>query len=206
VQDSVINASPSGEPFRLRYPANWTQLAVDMKTRQNGVEIVRNFFYFGHGGPEHIGYTNLNLQISTPQLARMLNNNPFSKTNAQPFRFVFLDGCQTSKGEFPQLFGIPKGTYTSAQFTAARGLRPRAFVGWPDLKVIGIAGSLNQTHKNFIENFYTQWPVIDSQGIPTTLRQALDRAAIDPNTGGRFTDLDEKAKIYGSPDLTFYEN
>jgi len=35
-------------------------------------------------------------------------NDPLKGTNMHPYRFVFLDGCNTADGNWPQAFGIPK--------------------------------------------------------------------------------------------------
>ena len=162
-------------------------------------------WYFGHyDGTEIGGNPNINLSISKQTLQFLLRNAPIplNGTNRQPYRFVFMDGCSTAKDNLCTYFGIPQATIYSSNLVQ-KGLSPRAFVGWKDAKLIGVIGSLNQTHKQYVERFFELWPQTHpATGQPYTLQDALHDAAYTP-TGGHYTDLDTKIVIYGCPDLTF---
>jgi hypothetical protein len=133
--------------------------------------------------------------------------DPLTQTNRHPFRFVFMDGCETAKGDLCLDFGIPKKQMTRADFLWKRGLRPRAFVGWKDKNVIGVAKMMNQTHRQFIENFINLSPNSGPDGFPYELKQALEDAAktLLPN-GPTFTSMGTDITIYGATDLWFRDD
>jgi len=96
------------------------------------------------------------------QLLRNNLKDPLKGTNMRPYRFVFLDGCNTADGDWPQAFGIPKKKgMVITDFTQKRGIRPRAFMGWNRRKVIGtdvIAGNqLYPPHAEYITAFWRFW-------------------------------------------------
>jgi hypothetical protein len=114
-------------PFKLRFSADWVQLSLDLKKAENGLLVVRNFFYFGHGSPDTIGWAkNPQLSMDKKFLTKLLGNaaDPVQGYNLQPFRFVFLDGCETAKSDFCTPFGIPQGKHDATEFVNKRGLRP----------------------------------------------------------------------------------
>jgi len=127
--DGVVNSlGDTPIPFKLRFTADWLQLASDLVKNEDGKLIVRNFFYFGHGSPSSIGgTTNTQLSMDKKFLRSLFRNapDPLEGFGLQPFRFVFLDGCATAKSDFCEAFGIPEGTYSSAEFLLKRGLRQR---------------------------------------------------------------------------------
>jgi hypothetical protein len=50
-----------------------------------------------------------------------------------PFRFVFLDGCDTATGNWPWAWGVPSQAEPLSYYQSASnpsGARPSAFVGW----------------------------------------------------------------------------
>ncbi|MGH7989299.1 MAG: hypothetical protein ACREDS_03780, partial [Limisphaerales bacterium] len=110
--------------------------------------VHRNFYYFGHGAPNVIGGdqntvdTNgyitgsINLPGGHAYLTSQWvhDNVTFSKTwGAMPFRFVFLDGCDTATGNWPWAWGVPSQAEPLSYYQSASnpsGARPSAFVGW----------------------------------------------------------------------------
>jgi hypothetical protein len=121
----------------------------------------RDFVYFGHGHGDELGGGGLTI----PMVNTLLRNNlkdPLTATNMHPFRFVFLDGCNTADGDWPQTFGIPKKEgMVVTDFTGKRGIRPRAFMGWNRTKVVGTriisGGGLYPPHMDYVDKFWNYW-------------------------------------------------
>ena len=134
----------------------WPQILASGLNQSN----CRDFVYMGHGSPTNIGNAGNFLYASN--VAATLGNNgtlalPY---NLHPYRFVFIDGCDTeSSGDWATAFGIqPQAGLTSQSFVNA-GLRPRAFVGWTKAVQIGFnqAGDFDPPHQAFIEGFWLNW-------------------------------------------------
>jgi hypothetical protein len=109
----------------------------------------RNFYYYGHGwatgfgGDVHTYDTNgtvtggKNLSPSKALLTskQVRDGITFNKNaGPRPYRFVWLDGCSTANGDWPDAFGIDKATnslsYYTNSVTNKTKKRPAAFVGW----------------------------------------------------------------------------
>lgn len=75
----------------------------------------RNLFYYGHSSPEW---------IASSVYAALLRDYGMHR-----YRFVWLDGCETSEGTWPNTFNIPgPGTY-AIEYYKERTKRPALFVG-----------------------------------------------------------------------------
>lgn len=115
-----------------------------------------------------------------------------------PYRFVFLDGCNTADGDWPQAFGIPKKRgMVITDFTEKRGIRPRAFMGWNRKKVVGthtIAGNqLYTAHAQYIAAFWEYWTQPPgNRPVRDAIRHAADVAPLAA----------EGMVLYGAEDLT----
>ncbi|HHY84157.1 MAG TPA: hypothetical protein GYA07_01285 [Verrucomicrobia bacterium] len=187
---------PPGQAYRLRTSPlstatnDWNALRTALIHPTS-----RNFFYFGHGGRDQIGSgTNTLTRITTAQLYNALaTENPLA-TNRHAYRFVFLDGCETAKGDLPLAFGIPKKTMTVADF-ADDGRRPCAFMGWTATKWIGILNRVWYDHINFVTWFKYEWI---EKG--ESLKEAVRRARTYPGTSGINT---SNLKIYGYDELRY---
>lgn len=202
---AVINSpyAVTPNPFKLRFTSHWQQLAVDSSD-----ETVRNFVYFGHGSKKSIGSGDVNTSMNREFLQFVLKNSPdpLVGTNRHPYRLVFLDGCDTAKGDLCLDFGIPKQTIYATNMISRYGLRPRAFLGWKTGIGTSVKNTLPQTHAKFISRFFEIWPQVNpNSNYYYTLRDALDAAAIDPDSNEVYTDLHEDITIYGCPDLYFYD-
>jgi hypothetical protein len=109
----------------------------------------RNFYYFGHGNSNSIGgdlsrydtngavtgcddlpHSQAHLYPSTV-MSEVTSN---LSTGVRQYRFVWLDGCNTALGRWPDAFGINKATndigYYTNSVTNPSHSRPSAFVGW----------------------------------------------------------------------------
>lgn len=98
-------------PFEVQSQADWSTV-----TNQMARFDCRDFFYFGHGSGSSLGDAGARLRLGDVQ--SLLGNNwkdPLTATNLHPYRFVFMDGCNTADGDWPQAFGIPKKTGMTAR-------------------------------------------------------------------------------------------
>lgn len=208
--DAVINQQNTtwGLPYSLvlQQTRDWGTLATLLHFSE-----ARNFFYFGHGGSDVIGY-DFNHELNRAELEQILQNapDPLHGVNQHPYRFVFLDGCDTAKGDLPIVFGIPKNpeTISQADWDNKYHLQARAFVGWPSGTGYSVRNVMPQDHLRFILNFWHEWsgynPESDSFDRNFTLQDALNRAA-QTDSGGYWTSLNRQIKLYGCPTLCFYE-
>jgi len=192
----VRPAHPPGEAYRLR--------TTPLSTATNDWNALRwalihptsrNFFYFGHGGRNQIGSsTNALTHISSTQLFNALATADPMATNRHAYRFVFLDGCETAKGDLPLAFGIPKKKLTVADL-ADDGRRPCAFMGWSSTKWIDILNRVWYDHINFVTWFKYEW--ID---VGRPLLDAVNQAKTYPGTSQVNTG---NLKIYGYDQLGY---
>ena len=183
----VIRGSDQN-PNELWGQSDFTQLLTsDLRN-----DLVRNLYYFGHGSPTFIGEKNVPRYLSIDDFNFVLRNNlkdPLAGTNAHPFRFVWLDGCYTAKGNLCKAFGIPKQENVSTNVFNARGVRYRAFMGWSGGVLIRL-GSFNTSHSTFVSDFWERWPLNDTNGRPNSVRDAHTYA-------GRNWSTSQNLKIYG---------
>jgi hypothetical protein len=177
----------------LRYacsaPSDYTQL-LDYLTQPS----VRNFYYSGHSSGNSIGFSD-----SVPNHGITVSNLSFTLTNGysfvppnklyfefhKPFRFVFIDGCESANGKLPEAFGIP--------IVIKNGYKSRAFMGWT---VHARNSLLNTDHRLFTERFWNRW--VGDEDYTKRLDTARDQAlasvpSINP------TEL----RVFGSPGLTW---
>ncbi len=96
----------------------------------------KNFLYEGHGGPKALsdgtgafGHPVLYLDLMHYQLGNWDDTRGGFVIN-HPYRFVFLDGCNTaSTPDWQHLFGIADYDYERDGMVPS-GMGPQAFVGW----------------------------------------------------------------------------
>lgn len=140
-------------PFEITMGSGWSSVTNALATAGT-----RDFFWFGHGSPRSLGGGGL----PATTVATLLGNNAVT-TNSHPYRFVFLDGCLTANGNFPQAFGIPKiENMVGTDFPQKRGIRQRAFMGWDQTKIVGSLGAYwNANHSSLINGFYINWQTRD---------------------------------------------
>jgi hypothetical protein len=159
----------------------------------------RDFFYFGHGSEGTLGSGGVTLHLD--DVKKLLGNNfkdPLSATNMHPYRFVFMDGCNTADGDWPQAFGIPKKTgMVFADFWNKRGIRARAFMGWNRTKAVGTGiisgGQLNPDHENYIGKFWDWWG--HGTSGDRSVQDAIDQARLVAPSAA------DGMVLYGAEDL-----
>jgi hypothetical protein len=162
-------------PFAINFQN--TSEAGDWTTFRNALynPLSRNLVYFGHGGPNNLGYnwSDANVSISANEIASRLHTIPDYQTNRHAYRFVFLDGCSSSKGTLPEAFGIIHRPIDNVNYYSGASIRPSAFVGWDADKHISvpILGTLFYSHVNFI--VWIQFDMItNGDGIQAAIKYA----------------------------------
>jgi hypothetical protein len=186
-----------------------------------------NFYYFGHGNDSAISaYNGPVTGINEQQLAYAIGNVPLSMNDGDPvfdgwdpdvptmvqptmspsilhaalhpYRFVWLDACDTGRGNFCEAFGIPAIT-VSTNFFASAGVESRAFVGFT--QETGFDDSNSSSDPNgwpsrslFLNEFLDAW-----------LSGAYDLNTIVLNAKNSFGNvgykMDSSVIIYGASDL-----
>jgi T5SS/PEP-CTERM-associated repeat protein len=141
-----------------------------------------NLFYFGHGGPNGVGPTT-NPGASEQAIGNALGNGypwglPFSFYAEHPYRFVFLDGCNTARAGLCLAFGIEMKHTDDAYYTA-RGIQPQAFMGWNN--TIQYASTRHVDLNDYLAHFDIDVFVYWSQG--GTLINAVNMARNIVGTG-----------------------
>jgi hypothetical protein len=157
-----------------------------------------NLFYFGHGAEDSIGFrpSNPNSGFYIKELDYKIGNivveeGLFFKKRIpkffSPYHFVFLDGCETAKGNWCEAFGIERIRTTSAAY-GTNGVAPKAFLGAKKLVPYASGGAFSTEHRDFVINLFQQWSTQD-----IGLQQAL-------NINPRHTVADT-FRIWGAQDL-----
>lgn len=205
----VTGDGSSQNPFEMWEKNDFTKLFVSFSRP----DPVRNFYFFGHGGKNFIGTSEVvsgkpTGSFSKEEIQLVLGNkgeDPLKGGNAHPFRFVFLDCCNGASGDLCTAFGIPaKKNMKVADFFRLR-LRARAFVGWKNYQVIGVGGAIDLQHVNFVTAFFDAWqgtyPSGPNQGKPRTLKDAIELGARFGNPNAPLWNHFNDIVIYGADDL-----
>ena len=141
---------------------------------------VRNWYYFGHGGGNQIGAdrhvlgTNgfvTSSAFSFPGSKSCLQSWQLAKsTKTFRYRFVFLDGCSTATGDWPNAFSISKTNRDISFYqNDPKHRRPSAFVGWN----CDIGGKGWGTIQHF-SDFRSYWMGFWANSIWEPLNESLD--------------------------------
>ena len=188
--------------YGLAFGSDNPQGDTDWQTFRNALydSRSRNLVYFGHGGPNGIGYNpwNTNRFITSTEIANRLHTIPAGQTNRHAFRFVFLDGCQTAKGNLPEAFGILHRENVDLNDYIAASMRPSAFAGWHAEKWIDFlfGNYINYDHVTFITAVQTE--MLLGNGI----HDAIHNAATHWNVVWSFNWINQMG-VYGFWDLHF---
>lgn len=195
---------PPGEAYRLMVgdPADtsldgrWTQFKSALTNLNPSIGHSRNLFYFGHGSANKLGISERAARsLSSAEVARILNTGTAAATNRHGYRFVFLDGCNTAKGNFPTSFGMVKKQNLDLLYYANSGERPSVFVGWTAEKWAAFANRAFYDHINYVGWFLFEW-YDNGRGV----KDAFDRAELYPSTSGVDT---SELRIYGFGELRY---
>ena len=165
--------------FQITGPQDWTSVSNYLADY-----YTRNFVYFGHGNATVLGDSvNKYLPIVTVDAALknslVITNTPFPQGNTMPYRFVFLDGCNTAEGAWAPVFGITMEPRTVYYYVQKLGIRPRAFVGWDHTVTFTTwmdQNVMSAAHLSFINQFWQDCIAVDSNGFKNTLIQSVNDA------------------------------
>ena len=156
--------------------SSWNSWALSLEESSTA-----NLFYFGHGAKNAVGERagDPNKGFFVNEIQTLLHNEIVSGVSqfTAPYRFVFLDGCNTANGDWCIAFGIERKKVPTAEYTK-RGLLPRAFMGWKTVKAYAIGGAFNNEHGNFVINFFTRWS--SGQNLKTAIASSLPSAFSSP--------------------------
>ena len=168
-------------------------------------ENTRNFYFYGHGSPTAIGNkTKRNANgflITSHDVAALLGNHLIIATNAisreHPYRFVFLDACNTASDlRWANAFGVLPNI-TSQQADAKPG-RVQALLGWKTTPGY-------PTPDGFYDKMLTEQRFFNAWMGQSDLITCIN-AAQDPNLtwplGYRYILPNGKWNIYGYPWIT----
>lgn len=144
---------------------------------------IRNFYYYGHGSATAIGadhhILNTNgLVIGGAPLYRgsrstMETWQVAKKTKDNRYRFVFLDGCSTAAGNWPNAFNISKQTNDISFYeNHPKRPRPSVFVGW-NQTIGGEGWGTAYNRHRFQSAWMGQWA---NSFPPISIVEALDNA------------------------------
>jgi hypothetical protein len=160
----------------------------------------RAFYFYGHGNPDGNAIGTTSVGVRAKDLGTVLGNSykPFragqtlSIITRKPFVFVFLDGCLTGIGSFPEAFGIPKISSDVSYNDFHK--HKRAFMGWGGV----LTFQFNNTYFNWTQSFWNSW-LNDVFGYTRTVQQAVD----DANAANPGVTNSVPMMIYGSHSLTW---
>jgi FlgD Ig-like domain len=178
--------------------------ALTNRLAETSPNNVRAFYFYGHGNTNGNAFGTQTRGVFARPLAVQLGNYIVPSATGRPtlvthhaYSFVFLDGCNTGLGDFPEAFGIPKAVTGAIINGTAAQLHKRAFMGW----------GAKVTHTPFFNyelewssKFWNAW--LDNGNDSTVLlKKAVDDAeAYHPGVTNDF-----KLQIYGNKDLTWGE-
>ncbi|MDX1950779.1 MAG: hypothetical protein SFY81_01275 [Verrucomicrobiota bacterium] len=138
-------------PYLLNHGQGWNTGSTFHFRKENKVDFLNtlasydfsNFFWFGHGNPNSIGYGVYDYGLSkklesvgmtAEEISGKLGNRGLKYNH--PYRFVFLHGCSTaSGGALSKAFGIPDYP-VGVDYFSRRGRLARAFIGLRDICAI----------------------------------------------------------------------
>lgn len=140
------------------------------------------FYFYGHGSATGNSIGTQTAVIGAKTVGAQLGNLFLPSLNStwgrlagkpamvtdKPFNFVFLDGCNTALGNFPEAFGIPKSVSGLALNEA--GLHKRAFMGWSG----PVTFQFDSSHIDWSLQFWTAW--MDGGNGDVTLARAIQIA------------------------------
>jgi hypothetical protein len=199
--------------YPLKFGTNVYSQAEREQTWTNLLEwigdlYIRNFYFFGHGNAKSIGCdqhllpsTNGTwtggIMTSSKSKSRLFSWQVAQKTRYNRYRFVFLDGCSTAAGDWPNAFNISKTNHTIQFYeNHPKHPRPSVFVGWNEV-VGGEPGTDVYDALNFRNNWMGIWA--NGSGFPS-IKTSLENANsiygwLPPGT------FNSKIRFYGYEDM-----
>ncbi|HEY9072978.1 MAG TPA: hypothetical protein VIN67_02495, partial [Desulfobaccales bacterium] len=153
--------------------------------------LTKNFYCYSHGGADGLSSFGRDVRITAGQVAALLGNQglpgfPFATAPSYPYRFVFLDGCDTvSDNQWRHAFGImPLGPPGQA---GRPKLGPQALLGWQGMKgawfdgieypgtqnlAIGQSLAVQSAYAATLQAFFADW--MNGNSLLTCIMHASD--------------------------------
>ncbi|MGI8967309.1 MAG: hypothetical protein ACR2H1_14665, partial [Limisphaerales bacterium] len=163
-------------------------------------DSVRDFYYYGHCNGSAIGFSEFvpDNGVTVKDLTKLLRNeviiNKATKrvlfSFRKPFRFVFIDGCNSASGWLPEAFGI----FAIPNFTG--NFKNRAYLGWKTTTKNSIA---NNSYLKFSQKFWEAW-LDETEAYNRSIVDARD-IAVGQAPGVNIQNL----QIFGFNGLTWRE-
>jgi Bacterial Ig domain/FlgD Ig-like domain len=163
-----------GAVIEMVQNSDWTDLhnyLVDPVPRD-----ITQFYYYGHAGPLTLGFreTTPNGGLDATIMGQDLGNefsydavhNVIRAKFRTPYKFVWLDGCESAQGTWPDAFGIIR----DRRDYSVVGRKNRAFMGWKDLIIADWLLDIDMGQ--FVEAFWENWTI----DVTTTLGDAISSA------------------------------
>jgi hypothetical protein len=192
VLDGVVNVCAPSRPGGLSPPANeqngnaWTWGSNGgPQDLLDAMSICRVMYYFGHGTPYSFG-VGANNHLTYGDIVFTLHNFPTDNglpnliaTNANPYKLVWIDGCQSAAGPMCEAFGIPTGQMSTNNFISG-GIRSRAYVG--ATKTVSFNPIQWDFRQAMMGSFWNGWFGNRSvHEMVTNCQQAFPAAPMDPS-------------------------
>jgi hypothetical protein len=197
------NNAINGTVFTLNSAATRTSLLGYLDTVSSSGFYYENFYFFGHGNSSAISAYNAPVtMIDQQQIAHALGNVPLSFQNQHvalhPYRFVWLDGCDTASGTLSQSFGIPSVPYSTNLFAAA-GVQSRAFLGFTGPISFDDSNSTSDrnswpNHSVLLGQFLTAW-LTHQDNLGNLVKGA------ETSFGNYGYNMNSSAVVYGAYDM-----
>jgi hypothetical protein len=214
LNEAVINQQNTtwGFPytFTLKTQTDWTHLMNLLNFSE-----ARNLVCFGHGWSDLIGkrssqhLSSDDLQFILKNIPNPLLDNSTNPASLHPYRFVFLDACNTANGNLPEVFGIPKKIVSADDWDNKYHPFQRAFLGWNTTVDPSVENRIaNGAHTAFFERIFALWSGQGSDQPPMNLGDALNTADQVQNFWtGQYEagPLGSSIIRYGCPTLPFYQ-
>jgi hypothetical protein len=179
----------------------------------------RNLYYFGHGASDTIG-CDFNTVDSSNNItggafgtnshayltSKMVHDNvAFNPNGARPYRFVFLDGCNTANGSFAPAFGIPSQAVTGEWFfdpLNTRNIRPCAFMGWNTEEGTGINRGWGTVdgYWNWRKDWIADWSTTEQETLDNAISVATSVSSWVPPA-----QITTHLKTYGDTELEYLQ-
>ena len=164
VRNGVLNAAP----YNFSPPNDPNVLAVQL-TAGNKAAILgflgdydyRYCYIFAHGDQQSFGpFMNPDATIKKNEIIVATQNLLYAlpPKAAHPFKFVWIDGCETAKGNLCEAFGIPTGQRANFDFHGPTGnnLHSRAFLGAYENYTYNYA-TMDTKRANMLQTFWQDW-------------------------------------------------
>jgi hypothetical protein len=170
-----------GAPLVLQNAAGWQELKGYL-TDPAPRDITQLYFY-GHGGGNTLGFglftfwqgRGFEVQDIEDALGNHIGEGPLGLYPEfhTPYKFVFLDGCNTAGGNWPQAFGILKD---QRDYSTTVGAKNRAFMGWNFY--IWREFIFNPNMPQFTVSFWQHWTEDIERPLSTAISMAYDDVPI----------------------------